>query len=55
MLSTDMSEAGAIIRKRLPLNPGAAYFYGNPKRYKATEPINISVSLFPVLAPLAAG
>ena len=28
MLTRDMNEAGAVIRKILPLNPGTAKFYG---------------------------
>ena len=31
------NEAGEVLRKILPLNPGAAKFYGIPKIHKATE------------------
>ena len=37
MLSNDRNEAGAVIRKLLPLNIGAAKFLGTPKIHKATE------------------
>ena len=37
ILSTARKEAGAVIQKILPKNPGAAKFYGMQKIHKASE------------------
>ena len=42
IISTARNETGAINKKILPLNPGAAKFYGKPKHTKPPKPICLS-------------
>ena len=46
---------GLSSRKKLPLNPDAAKFYGMPEYTRLPKPIYLSDSLFPALTLLPAG